>query len=76
MLAGPGTTRFAQQGAHNPTPTPYFILENLFSELDFSEKSHLLDVGCGTGHVLSFFIHSNLPGRATGIELDANTEQS
>lgn len=69
-LAEPGTTRFAKQGAHNPTPTPYFILENLFSELDFSEESHLLDVGCGTGRVLSFFIQSKLSGHATGIELD------
>ena len=69
-LAEPGTTRFAKQGAHDPTPTPYFILENLFSELDFSEESHLLDVGCGTGRVLSFFIQSKLSGHATGIELD------
>ena len=69
-LAEPGTTRFAKQGAHDPTPTPYFILENLFSELDFSEESHLLDVGCGTGRVLSFFIQSKLAGHATGIELD------
>lgn len=29
-LAEPGTTRFAKQGAHDPTPTPYFILEDLF----------------------------------------------
>ena len=69
-LAEPGTTRFAKQGAHDPTPTPYFVLENLFSELDFSEESHLLDVGCGTGRVLSFFIQSKLSGHATGIELD------
>ena len=69
-LAEPGTTRFAKQGAHDPTPTPYFILESLFSDLDFSEESHLLDVGCGTGRVLSFFVQSELAGHATGIELD------
>ena len=69
-LAEPGTTRFAKQGAHDPTPTPYFILEDLFSNLEFFDNSHLLDVGCGTGRVLSFFIQSNLPGKATGVELD------
>lgn len=41
-LAEPGTTRFAKQGAHDPTPTPYFILENLFSELDFLENPTFL----------------------------------
>ena len=69
-LAEPGTTRFAKQGAHDPTPTPYFILESLFSDLEFFDDSHLLDVGCGTGRVLSFFVQSGLPGKATGIELD------
>lgn len=69
-LAEPGATRFASQGAHDSTPTPYFILDELFSELRFSDDSHLLDVGCATGRVLAFFLESKFPGRATGIELD------
>lgn len=69
-LAEPGTTRFAKQGAHDPTPTPYFILEELFSELRFSDDSHLLDVGCATGRVLAFFLESKFSGQATGVELD------
>lgn len=69
-LAEPGKTRFAGLGAHDPTPTPYFILEDLFEGLTFSHDSHLLDVGCGTGRVLAFFLESGLSGRVTGVELD------
>lgn len=69
-LAGPEQTRLADQGAHDPTPTPYFILQQLFSHFSFGEGSHLLDVGCGTGRVLAHFLREGYPGRATGIELD------
>ena len=69
-LADPGETRFAAVGAHDPTPTPYFILAELFRQVDFDADSHLLDVGCGTGRVLAFFVREGLPGRATGVELD------
>ena len=63
-------TRLAGEHAHDPTPTPYFVLEELFAHFSFSERSHLLDVGCSTGRVLAHFLRSGYPGRATGIELD------
>ncbi len=69
-LAGPEETRFKEQGAHDSTPTPYFVLDELFGHFAFDERSHLLDVGCGTGRVLAQFLRLGCPGRATGIELD------
>ncbi|MBR3258600.1 MAG: class I SAM-dependent methyltransferase [Eggerthellaceae bacterium] len=69
-LSDPGETRFKAEGAHDPTPTPYFILAELFRHVDFDGNSHLLDVGCGTGRVLAFFLREGFPGRATGVELD------
>lgn len=63
------SARVAAPGAHEPTPTPYFVLDELFLHVDFDKDSHLLDVGCGTGRVLAY-VASRLPGRATGIELD------
>lgn len=69
-LAGPEESRFKHLGAHDSTPTPYFILEELFSHYSFDDNSHLLDVGCGTGRALAHFVRMRFAGRATGIELD------
>ncbi|MBR1828453.1 MAG: class I SAM-dependent methyltransferase [Atopobiaceae bacterium] len=69
-LAGPEKSRFKHLGAHDSTPTPYFILDELFSHYSFDRTSHLLDVGCGTGRALAHFVRAGFPGRATGIELD------
>lgn len=64
-------TRHAAEGAHDPTATPYYVLEDLIGELGLTEESHLLDVGCGAGRVLAYFVGAGLPGRVTGVELDA-----
>ncbi len=69
-LEEPFRSRLADDGAHDPTPTPYFVLEELFEYFELDERSHLLDVGCATGRVLAYFLHAGLPGRITGIELD------
>ena len=69
-LEEPFRSRLADDGAHDPTPTPYFVLEELFEYFKLDERSHLLDVGCATGRVLAYFLHAGLPGRITGIELD------
>lgn len=69
-LVDPGKTKLQGTGAHDPTPTPYFVLEELFSYFDFSPESHLLDVGCGLGRVLAYFVGAGFEGRATGVELD------
>ena len=69
-LACREATVLAQKGAHDPTPTPYFVLERLFAQLSFSKRSHLLDVGCSTGRVLAYFLREGYDGQATGVELD------
>lgn len=63
-------TRHAGEGAHDPTATPYRVLEELLGDLGLTEGSHLLDVGCGAGRVLAYFVGAALPGRVTGVELD------
>lgn len=69
-LAVERPTRYAVEGAHDPTATHYFILDQLFSHYQFTPKSHLLDVGCGAGRALAHFAAQEFPGRATGVELD------
>lgn len=63
-------TCHADAGAHDPTATPYAVLEDLLGGLDLGAGSHLLDVGCGAGRVLAYFVDAALPGRVTGVELD------
>jgi len=69
-LAEERETRYAIQGAHDVSPTFYFVLDELLGQLSFDEHSHLLDVGCSTGRVLAYFVRRGLPGKATGVELD------
>ena len=69
-LADERATRFCAEGAHDPTASRYFVLEQLFPRLGLDEGSRLLDVGCGRGRALAYFAEARLPGRATGIELD------
>lgn len=61
----------AAEGAHDPAPTPYFVLEDLLGGLGLTEADHMLDVGCGTGRVLAYAVWAGLPGQVTGVELDA-----
>lgn len=69
-LAAPHATRFAEEGAHDPTPTPYFVLDELLGPLHLGEGNHLLDVGCGCGRVLAYMQECFPSARATGVELD------
>ena len=68
--AAGGSVAGAAAHAHEPTPTPYFVLEELFGRIHLDEDSHLLDVGCGAGRVLAYAIEAGLPGHFTGVELD------
>ncbi len=69
-LSEPGETRFAFEGAHDPTATRYFVLDQMFGHFRFTADSHLLDVGCGAGRALAYFVQQGFPGKATGVELD------
>lgn len=69
-LFAPDEPRHADKGAHSSSPTFYFVLQGLLGQLDVDDRTHLLDVGCGTGRVLAFWLWQGLPGKVTGVELD------
>lgn len=69
-LAALGDPTVLGGGAHEPTPTPYWILDDLLGGLSFEQTDHLLDVGCGAGRVLACAAATQLPCRVTGVELD------
>ncbi len=59
------------RGAHEPTPTPYFILSDLLGRLGLDSGAHVLDVGCGAGRVFAYAAATESPCRVTGVEVDA-----
>lgn len=59
------------RGAHEPTPTPYFILSDLLGRLGLDAGAHVLDVGCGAGRVFAYAAATGSPCRVTGVEVDA-----
>lgn len=69
-LAALGDPTVLGGGAHEPTPTPYWILDDLLGGLSFERTDRLLDVGCGAGRVLAYAVATQLPCRVTGVELD------
>lgn len=70
-LACDVATSFGSMGAHDPTATPYFALDELLSGIGLGPESHLLDVGCALGRVLAYCVDTGCPARVTGLELDA-----
>ena len=58
------------EGGNDYAPTCYWNLDEMFKNTKFTAEDHLADIGCGKGRVLAWWLGKNLPGRATGIELD------
>lgn len=58
------------EGGNNYAPTCYWNLDEVFKNTKFTEEDSFVDVGCGKGRVLAWWLGKNLPGKCTGIELD------
>ena len=58
------------EGGNHYAPTCYWTLDEIFRNTKFSADDHFVDIGCGKGRVLAWWLAGKFPGRATGIELD------
>ena len=52
-------------------PTPYEVLERILDTGLITEKSHLMDMGCGKGRV-SFFLSMFTGCKSTGVDFDSH----
>lgn len=65
-------SRFKEKGAYQTQHTDYRSLEEVFfnNDLGISPDDVLVDVGCGKGRVISFWLRRKLGAKYIGIELD------
>lgn len=65
-------SRFKEAGAYQTQHTDYQSLEEVFfnNDLGITKDEVLVDVGCGKGRVISFWLRRKLGRKWIGIELD------
>lgn len=63
-------SRFAHLGASGPWSSEYGDLKRLFARVPITAADVLVDVGCGKGRVLNFWLSQGLTNRLIGIELE------
>ena len=66
-------TRFAETGAHGTSSADYYQLQRLFcteNGIIITRDDVLVDVGCGRGRVLNWWLSLGLGNKIIGIELD------
>jgi hypothetical protein len=71
FLGGIEETRFRSQGAHATVNSDYQVLHQLFRGR-IRDNDVLVDVGCGRGRVLNYWLSIGLSNRIIGLELDPN----
>lgn len=69
-FGGTQKTRYAHLGAHDTSSSFYFVLSRLFKEYPVKDTDVLVDVGCGKGRVINWWLHKGYKNRIIGIELD------
>jgi hypothetical protein len=63
-------SKHKNKGAYRTQSTSYYKLKKLFEQVDIKEDDVLVDVGCGQGRVINFWLDCKLKNRIIGIELD------
>lgn len=70
LLGGTIKTRYGNVGAHDVGNADYRDLPPLFAGAAVTPDDILVDVGCGKGRVINWFLATYPQNRVVGIELD------
>ena len=62
--------RFAELDAERSSNVTYYALSLIFKGETIAPDDVLVDVGCGKGRVLNWWLSKRLPNRIVGLELD------
>jgi|GEM_PF-1373859 len=69
-LRGNQPSAFRHLGANDTYHTDYSIMPLIFDLIKVKPDDVLVDVGCGKGRVINFWLSKNLQNRIYGLELD------
>jgi len=69
LLAGEIPTRFADLGANETANSDYLALDKIFVDRIYPDDV-LVDVGCGKGRVINWWLRSGATNKIVGLELD------
>lgn len=70
FLGGSRPSRFRDQDASHTVNTSYSALAHLFQQITILPSDVLVDVGCGKGRVLNWWLSQGFTNKLVGIELD------
>ncbi len=70
FLGGTIKTKQGHLGAHDVGNADYGDLDELFSQVEIAPDDVIVDVGCGKGRVINWFLSNHARNAIYGIELD------
>lgn len=70
LLGGNQTSAFSDLGANDVYHTDYSAMPLIFRNAAISPDDVLVDVGCGKGRVINYWLSTNPGNRIYGLELD------
>lgn len=65
-----------KMGATATQSTDYHALASVFKEVEIKQSDVLVDVGCGKGRVILWWIKNNIKNLIIGVELDSDIAES
>jgi hypothetical protein len=75
FLGGTTKTPYAHLGVEDTASTDYAVLPFIFTKDIVQESDVLVDIGCGKGRVINWWLSRGLANRLVGIELDEAVAQ-
>lgn len=57
-------------GVKSDSPTDPFVLDSLFRNIKIKENDILVDIGCGRGRVINWWLSKGFRNKIIGIEID------
>jgi SAM-dependent methyltransferase len=70
MLHGNKASEFKHLGANDVYHTDYTAMPLIFQHIEIQPQDVLVDVGCGKGRVINYWLSRNYQNQIFGLELD------